>query len=80
MKFLQNIVKLISNVVVLGVTAGFGISGDERVLRADVERVVDLPVHIADLASGMKQSLRRKIKKLNNSQKNVEIIEYSKQL
>ncbi len=69
MKFLQNIVKLISNVVVLGVAAGFGISGDERVLRSNVERVVDLPVHIADLASRMKQSLKKKIKKLNNSLK-----------
>ena len=53
MKFLENVVELISDVIVLRVVVDFRISGDERVLRADVEGVVDLPVDVADLASWM---------------------------
>lgn len=35
-----------------------GVAGDEGVLSADIQRVVDLPVNVADFTSGVKQTLK----------------------
>lgn len=44
--------------MVVGVVLQARVAGDQRVLPADVQRVVDLPVHVADLARRVEQALR----------------------
>ena len=56
--FLENVVELIPAVAVLGVVGNSGISGDDGVLRSDVEGVVNLPIDIANLSSWMEQPLQ----------------------
>jgi hypothetical protein len=55
---LHDIVEVVSRVGVLCVVGYPWVSGDERVLRPDVHRVVDLPVDIANLAGRVEQALK----------------------
>ena len=55
---LENVVQLISRVVVLSIVGHSRVSGDQGVLRADVQGVVNLPIHITDFASGVEQTLK----------------------
>ena len=58
MDFLEDIVELVSGISVLGVVGNSWIGRDESVLGSDVQRVVNLPVDISDLASRMEQALK----------------------
>ena len=53
----EHVVHLVSGVGVLGVVGDPGVEGHHGVLGADVKRVVDLPVDVADLAGGVEQAL-----------------------
>ena len=63
---LEHIIQLISRVGVLGVVRDPGVAGNDRVLGADVEGVVDLPVDIADFSSRVKQALKKNRRSLGN--------------
>ena len=54
---LQGIVQLISYKLVLCVVGYSGVGRDHSVLGSDVDGVVDLPVHISNLARWMEQTL-----------------------
>lgn len=54
---LQDIVKLVANVGVLIVVVDPRVMCYESVLGADVDGVVDFPVHISDFPSWVKQTL-----------------------
>lgn len=51
--YLQDILQLVADVDVLLIVIHLRVVGDQGVLRADVDGVVNLPVHISDLASWM---------------------------
>lgn len=51
--YLQDILQLVADVNVLLIVIHLRVVGDQGVLRADVDGVVNLPVHISDLASWM---------------------------
>ena len=53
----QYIVQLVAQVLVFLVVGHSGESGHQRVLCADVERVVDPPVRVSHLARWMEQAL-----------------------
>lgn len=57
--FLDEIGELVASEVVprVGGVLDLGIGGDERILSANIQRVVNLPVDVAYLASRMKQAL-----------------------
>ena len=63
--YLQDIVELVSGVGVLGVVRDTRVRSDEGILGADVQRVVDFPVDVPDLARGVKQTLKKE-KKISN--------------
>jgi hypothetical protein len=65
---LQVVVELISHVLVLRVVLDPRVAGDEGILCADVERVVDLPVDVADLSRGMEQALECVLEDLDGSE------------
>ena len=54
---LQTVVQLIPAVHVIAVVGHHRIARHQRVLRADVEAVVDLPVHVAHLSGGVEEPL-----------------------
>eukprot|EP00053_Salpingoeca_punica_P017422 m.167819 g.167819 ORF g.167819 m.167819 type:complete len:1096 (+) comp17202_c1_seq2:150-3437(+) len=56
--FLQEIMQLCATVVVLLLIGNLGIRHDQAVLGADVQVVVDLPVHLADLARRVEETLQ----------------------
>ena len=56
--FLQHIVQFVALKDILLVIGDAGIGGDERVLRPDVQRVVDAPVVFSHSPGGVEQSLQ----------------------
>lgn len=56
--YLQNVLQLVAHVHVLLVVVDLGVVSDQGVLRADVDGVVDLPVHVPHFASRMEQTLQ----------------------
>lgn len=51
--YLQDILQLVADVNVLLIVIHLRVVGDQGVLRADVDGVINLPVDISDLASWM---------------------------
>ena len=66
---LQDVVQLVSKIVVLLIVGYARESWDHAVLGADVYRVVDLPVDVAHLPRRVKQALERKQQGSNIRQK-----------
>lgn len=58
--YLQDILQLVADVDVLLIVIHLRVVGDEGVLRADVDGVVDLPVDVSDLACWMEETLEEK--------------------
>lgn len=59
---LQGIVQLVSDILVLCVVGNPGIRRDHSVLGSDVDSVVDLPVHVSNLACWMEKTLPQRRK------------------
>lgn len=55
--YLQGVIQLVADVHVLVVVVDLRVVSDERVLRADVDGVVDLPVDVPHLPGRMEQTL-----------------------
>lgn len=58
-RYLQGVVQLVADVHVLLVVVDLWVVSDERVLRADVDGVVNLPVDVSHLPGRMEQTLER---------------------
>lgn len=54
---LQDVVKFVSNIGVLIIIVDSWVMCYERVLGADVDGVVNFPIHISDFASWVKEAL-----------------------
>uniref|UniRef100_A0A8W7PCR1 Uncharacterized protein n=1 Tax=Anopheles coluzzii TaxID=1518534 RepID=A0A8W7PCR1_ANOCL len=66
---LVTMIRLVPNVLVLGIVGDARVADDQRVLGADVQRVVDLPVDVAHLAGGMEQALQRVLQYLDRAER-----------
>lgn len=54
---LEEVLELVAGVLVLAVVGDARVAGDERVLRADIQIVVHLPVDVAHLPCRVEQAL-----------------------
>lgn len=66
---LEEIVELVPCVNIVAVVANNRVTGNESVLGADVEAVVDLPVDVAHFTSGVEQALQHVLQNLPEEMK-----------